>query len=68
MLPTDVALLADKKMVAWVELYANDKERWEKDFATAFTKLQELKPVDLNSSVAKYNLSGDNHKKIQTDL
>jgi catalase (peroxidase I) len=42
MLPTDVALLTDKKMVPWVELYANDKERWEKDFATAFTKLQEL--------------------------
>jgi catalase (peroxidase I) len=42
MLPTDVALLTDKNMVPWVELYANDKARWERDFATAFTKLQEL--------------------------
>ena len=42
MLPTDVALLQDPKMVAWVELYANDNARWEKDFSTAFTKLQEL--------------------------
>ena len=42
MLPTDVALLTDKNMVSWVELYANDKVRWEKDFSTAFTKLQEL--------------------------
>jgi len=29
-------------MVAWVELYAADNERWKKDFSTAFTKLQEL--------------------------
>ena len=29
MLPTDVALLQDKKMVAWVELYAKDRARWE---------------------------------------
>lgn len=42
MLPTDVALLEDKNMVAYVELYAKDKVRWEKDFSTAFTKLQEL--------------------------
>lgn len=42
MLPTDVALLQDEKMVSWVELYATDKQRWEQDFASAFTKLQEL--------------------------
>jgi len=42
MLPTDMALLADEKMVAWVELYAKDKKRWEADFACAFNKLQEL--------------------------
>jgi len=42
MLPTDVALLTDKNMVAWVELYAADKARWERDFSSAFTKLQEL--------------------------
>lgn len=42
MLPTDVALLQDEKMVAWVELYAKDNKRWEQDFAVAFCKLQEL--------------------------
>ena len=39
MLPSDVALLTDKKMVGWVELYANDRDRWNRDFAAAFTKL-----------------------------
>ena len=39
MLPTDVALLTDEKMVGWVELYARDRARWEKDFSAAFTKL-----------------------------
>jgi len=39
MLPTDVALLTDEKMVPWVELYAKDKARWESDFAFAFAKL-----------------------------
>lgn len=42
MLPTDVALLQDEKMVVWVELYAKDRARWEADFASAFCKLQEL--------------------------
>ena len=39
MLPTDVALLTDEKMVPWVELYAKDRARWESDFASAFAKL-----------------------------
>lgn len=42
MLPTDMAIMTDEKMVPWVELYARDKERWFQDFATAFAKLQEL--------------------------
>lgn len=42
MLPTDVALLTDENMVPWVELYAKDRARWEKDFSSAFNKLQEL--------------------------
>jgi len=29
-------------MVPWVELYAQDRARWEADFASAFAKLQEL--------------------------
>ena len=42
MLPTDVALLTDEKMAPWVHLYAKDRARWEQDFSSAFTKLQEL--------------------------
>lgn len=42
MLPTDMAIMTDEKMIPWVELYARDKERWFQDFATAFAKLQEL--------------------------
>jgi len=39
MLPTDMAIMTDEKMVGWVELYAKDKERWFQDFSAAFTKL-----------------------------
>jgi len=49
MLPTDMALLTDEKMVCWVNLYANDKERWFNDFSTAFAKLQELGIKDFHS-------------------
>lgn len=42
MLPTDMALVFDEKMVCWVELYARDQDRFFADFATAFAKLQEL--------------------------
>lgn len=42
MLPSDMALLDDKKMKVWVQLYAKDEARFFQDFASAFTKLQEL--------------------------
>jgi cytochrome c peroxidase len=42
MLPSDIALLTDEKMVAWVKLYAADEKRFFADFAVAFSKLQEL--------------------------
>ena len=42
MLPSDIALLTDEKMVPWVELYAADEKRFFADFAVAFAKLQEL--------------------------
>ena len=28
MLPSDMALLEDESMVAWVEIYAKDEQRW----------------------------------------
>ncbi|KAK5116872.1 hypothetical protein LTR85_009132 [Meristemomyces frigidus] len=42
MLPTDLALLSDPSFRPWVELYANDKERFFEDFAKVFAKLVEL--------------------------
>lgn len=42
MLPTDVALIKDAAMCAYVKLYAADRNRFNQDFASAFTKLQEL--------------------------
>jgi len=42
MLPSDIALLTDEKMVPWVELYATDEDRFFADFSSAFVKLQEL--------------------------
>ena len=42
MLPTDIALLEDPKFRIWVELYAQDRDLFFRDFARAFAKLMEL--------------------------
>jgi cytochrome c peroxidase len=42
MLPSDMALIWDKDLKKFVELYANDKDRFYKDFSAAFGKLLEL--------------------------
>lgn len=42
MLPTDMALVWDKKLKQYVDLYAKDEEAFFKDFAAAFSKLMEL--------------------------
>jgi len=42
MLPTDLALIKDKKFKQYVELYAKDSGKFEKDFADAYVKLSEL--------------------------
>lgn len=39
MLPTDMALLDDPEMKKWVEIYANDNERFKTDFGVVFSKL-----------------------------
>ena len=41
MLPTDLALVSDPKMRPYVELYKDDEQAFFKDFAAAWTKLQE---------------------------
>ncbi|KAJ9059031.1 hypothetical protein DSO57_1006508 [Entomophthora muscae] len=41
MLPTDMAML-EEPWRKWVDIYASDKERFFKDFASAFNKLIEL--------------------------
>lgn len=42
MLPTDMALVRDPKFLPVVQEYARDEEAFRRDFASAFTKLQEL--------------------------
>jgi len=42
MLPTDMALLADKGFAPWVHKYGADKELFYRDFAKVFAKLLEL--------------------------
>lgn len=41
MLPTDLWLIKDAKMKPYVEMYAKDEDLFFKDFAAAWTKLQE---------------------------
>lgn len=40
--PSDYALIEDPSTLQWVQLYAKDQQRFFQDFASAFTKLQEL--------------------------
>lgn len=55
MLPTDMAIIQDKKMRPYVEEYAKDQEKFYSDFSAVFAKLLELgvpfaegtKPVEL---------------------
>lgn len=54
MLPTDYALVQDDKFKKWVEIYAKDEERFFKDFAKAYVKLNELGCKNLKSNKAWY--------------
>jgi cytochrome c peroxidase len=42
MLPTDIALTQDPEFAKWVQLYAQDKDRFFEDFTKVFEKLMEL--------------------------
>jgi catalase (peroxidase I) len=42
MLPTDLALIQDPEFKKYVDLYAQDKEVFYRDFSDAFAKLIEL--------------------------
>lgn len=42
MLPSDMALVQDKKFATWVKKYAADEQLWFKDFSAAFARLLEL--------------------------
>ena len=41
MLTTDYALVEDPALKTWVETYAKDNDKFTKDFAASFQKLQE---------------------------
>ena len=42
MLPSDLVLLEDKGFLKWVNVYAKDANKFNKDFTVAFQKLEEL--------------------------
>ena len=42
MTPIDLALLEDARLRQWVEIYASDPQRFDRDFAAAWARLQEL--------------------------
>ena len=41
MLPADMALLVDPSFRKYVDLYAQDADAWQRDFAAAFGKMLE---------------------------
>jgi len=47
MLPTDLILIQDKSFLNWVNIYAKDSDRFNKDFTKAYQKLEELGTSDL---------------------
>ena len=49
MLPSDIALIQDKKFRKYVQMYAKDNELFRKDFAAAFQKLEELGTKNLKA-------------------
>jgi cytochrome c peroxidase len=42
MLPSDMALRTDREFRKWATIYAKDEQRFFRDFAKAFQKLEEL--------------------------
>ncbi|KAH8896101.1 heme peroxidase [Thozetella sp. PMI_491] len=54
MLPSDLALIADKTMRPWVEKYANNEELFFDDFRNVITKLFEL-GVPFKESVERWS-------------
>lgn len=63
MLPTDYALINDSKTRPWVEVYAEDKERFYEDFSNAFAKLIELGiQRDSNGNVIKKGMQSGNKR------
>lgn len=49
MLPSDIALIQDKKWREYVKMYAKDDKLFKKDFSAAVVKLFELGTKNLKS-------------------
>ena len=47
MLPTDLVLIQDKSFLKYVNMYAKDGKKFDKDFTKAFQKLEELGTTNL---------------------
>lgn len=59
MLPTDMALIDDPSFKKWVQVYAEDEEKFTKDFKNAFEKLLHLgKPSSFGMSDALPYVAG----------
>lgn len=50
MLPTDIALINDKKFKKYVDVYAKDQAKFFADFSKAFNKLEELGTTGLKAT------------------
>ncbi|KDD76719.1 peroxidase [Helicosporidium sp. ATCC 50920] len=62
MLPTDMALIWDKKFKPFVDLYADDGDKFAADFAEAFAKLLELGvPFEKNAEEGRVVLQPNSH-------
>ena len=51
MLPSDLVLLQDKKFLTWVDVYAKEGDKFNRDFTKAFQKLEELGTSGLTPTV-----------------
>eukprot|EP00978_Attheya_sp_CCMP212_P034864 scaffold148694_cov60-Attheya_sp.AAC.2 len=50
MLPSDLVLLQDDSFLKYVKIYAGDSKKFDKDFAAAFQKLEELGTKNLKNT------------------
>ena len=58
MLHTDMALTWEPEFKKWVDIYAEDEERWFNDFSKYYQQLNELGCKDLNGGGKQFIFFG----------